>query len=196
MNRNLFSVTMIALMAMMAVMFASPAFAQETVASRMLQRIVSLEGEWEGAYQWSGARSGGGTLRVIYQVTGMGSAVIETMVQGGRNSMSTVYHLDGADLRMTHYCATRKQSRLRAIPARINDHSATFDFVDVTNADPAHPGYVTGFDISIIDDNDIVNHFVFEGGVPRSIETITLHRVSHSEERAPAAQDGGSMHQH
>jgi hypothetical protein len=175
---------------------ASSALAQDTPASRMLTRIASLEGEWEGSYQWSGARSGGGDLRVVYQVTGMGSAVIETMIQGGRNSMSSVYHLDGADLRMTHYCATRKQSRLRATPDRISANVATFNFVDVTNADPARPGYVTGFDMTVVDDDHIINHFIFEGGAPQATETITLHRVSRAHQQPPAAQNGSDTHQH
>ena len=156
---------------------ASPAAAQESAAKQMLHRLASLEGEWEGTYSWSGARSGGGDLKVVYQVTGMGSAVIETMIQGGHPTMSSVYHLDGADLRMTHYCATQKQSRLRAQPAKITNNSAAFSFVDVTNADPARPGYVTGFDTRIGDDGQVVNHFIFEGGAPRSLETIILRRV-------------------
>jgi hypothetical protein len=171
---------------------SSPAFAQEGSARQMLQRIASLEGEWEGVYEWSGARSGGGELRVMYQVTGLGSAVIETMIQDGRASMSTVYHVDGDDLRMTHYCASQKQSRLRAGPEHLANGAARFEFVDVTNADSSRPGYVTGFSMRIESPDRLTNQFVFEGGAPRSFETITLRRVS----SGPASGRQGAVEEH
>jgi hypothetical protein len=49
-----------------------------------------------------------------FRVTAAGSAVIETMLPGTGHEMVTIYHLDGDDLVLTHYCALGNQPRLKA----------------------------------------------------------------------------------
>src|SRR5690348_14678733 len=44
---------------------------------------------------------------VIFKLTGAGSALVETQMPGAAHEMVSVYHLDGDDLRMTHYCAAQ-----------------------------------------------------------------------------------------
>src|SRR5438046_1356708 len=88
--------------------------AQETPSARMLARLSELAGDWQGTLQWSGARSDSGTLKATYFVTGGGSAVVETLIMDEKPSMTSVYHLDGDDLRMTHFCAAHNQPRLKA----------------------------------------------------------------------------------
>ena len=97
---------------------AAPPDAQDAPGPRMFERLKRLVGEWEGTFEWSQGRTGSGPLRVTYSVTGGGSALVENLIQGGVTTMTTVYHLDGADLRMTHYCAARNQPRLRAVRVR------------------------------------------------------------------------------
>src|SRR5690349_10968694 len=84
---------------------ATPSDAAGAPGPRMFERMKALTGEWEGTYDWSQGRTGGGPLRVSYFVTGAGSALVESLIQGGVTTMTTVYHLDGPQLRMTHYCA-------------------------------------------------------------------------------------------
>src|SRR5262249_2096345 len=74
--------------------------------------------------------------------TGYGSALVENLIMGDVPAMTSVYHLDGADLRMTHYCGARNQPRLKA--TRIDEATATAEFalVDVTGVGPSNPGYV------------------------------------------------------
>jgi hypothetical protein len=50
-------------------------------------------------------------------LTGNGSALVESLIMGGVPTMTTVYHLDEADLRMTHYCGAKNQPRLKAAKA-------------------------------------------------------------------------------
>ena len=45
------------------------------------------------------------TPTIVYSVIAAGSAVHEHMFPGGPHEMVTVYHLDGPDLLLTHYCA-------------------------------------------------------------------------------------------
>jgi hypothetical protein len=153
---------------------AASAHAEATPAGKMLERLASLEGQWSGTLEWSGARTDKGTLQASYYVTGNGSAVVENLIMHGKPSMTSVYHLDGADLRMTHYCAARNQPRLKA--DKIDGDSARFAFIDVTNVGPQNKGHVEGATIRIVDADNIVIEFVFQGGGPRAVETIKLRR--------------------
>ena len=54
-----------------------------------------------------------GEESVVYKLTGAGSALVETQFPGTGHEMVSVYHLDGDDLRMTHYCAAGNQPRVK-----------------------------------------------------------------------------------
>jgi hypothetical protein len=145
----------------------------------MFERMRSLVGNWEGTLQWSGARSASGKLRATYHLTGGGSALVEDLRMSETDvaTMTTVYHLDGSDLRMTHYCAAMNQPRLKAAMVDDATGTASFALVDVTNAD-AHPSYVDGFSIHLIDSDHLDLKFEFGGASPkRATENIVLHRV-------------------
>jgi hypothetical protein len=151
----------------------------EGAAVRVFERMHSLAGVWQGTYEWSGTRSGSGKLRVAYHLTGGGSALVEDLLMGEDDTptMTTVYHLDGAELRMTHYCAARNQPRLRA--ARVDEAagSVSFSFVDVTNAS-ANPAYVDGFSMHMIDADHLNIRFEFGGlSGKRATENIVVERV-------------------
>jgi hypothetical protein len=49
------------------------------------------------------------------RVTAGGSVVQETLFPGSDHEMVTMYHLDGAELVLTHYCAVGNQPRMRAV---------------------------------------------------------------------------------
>lgn len=89
---------------------AGPAAPVDSVGERMFDRLKTLSGDWEGTFEWSEGRTGSGALSVSYSLTGGGSALIENLIMGGVPTMTTVYHLDGPDLRMTHYTAPHATS--------------------------------------------------------------------------------------
>jgi hypothetical protein len=63
---------------------------------------------------------------------------METLSMHG--GMVSMYHMDGANLMMTHYCAAQNQPRMRAEPAKPDDKKLIFNFLDATNlADPKDP---------------------------------------------------------
>src|SRR5262245_25924235 len=66
------------------------------------------------------------------RVTSAGSAVQETLFPGSDHEMVTMYHLDGADLVLTHYCMLGNQPRMRAEPAG-DIRTIAFKFVNCTN---------------------------------------------------------------
>jgi hypothetical protein len=147
-----------------------------TPAAAALERLRGLEGRWSGTYEWSGGR-GGGTLDVEYSLTGRGSAVIETLIQGGEPTMTSVYHLDGTDLRMTHYCGAQNQPRLKASRIDAGRGEIDFDFVDVTNLASPDAGHVHGAQIRMPDADHLTIVFLFLAGEKKSTERIELRRA-------------------
>jgi hypothetical protein len=163
---------------MVCLCFAVSLAAGDTAGGRMFNRLQSLVGEWEGTFEWSQGRTGSGPLKVTYYLTGNGSALVENLIMGDVPTMTTVYHLDGADLRMTHYCAAQNQPRLKA--TRIDEPAgvAEFSVVDVTNVSAANPGYVEAFFLQVLDADRLNLRFTFGGGPGRSgVENIVLKRV-------------------
>jgi hypothetical protein len=157
---------------------AAPRDAQEGPATRMFERLKTLAGEWEGSFEWSQGRTGSGTLHVSYYLTGGGSALVENLVMGGVPTMTTVYHLDGSDLRMTHYCAARNQPRLKAVRFDEAQSSAEFTLVDVTGVGPKNPGHVEAFFVRLLDGDRLNLRFTFGGGPGRSgVENILVRRL-------------------
>jgi len=151
----------------------------QTESDRMFDRLKKLAGQWEGTLEWSEGRTGSGQLKANYYLTGMGSALVENLIMvGDVPTMSTVYHVDGPDLRMTHYCAAQNQPRLKATHIDESTGTAEFSFVDVTNA-AAHPAYVKGFVIQVLDNEHLHLKFIFGGGPGKSgVENIVLHRTA------------------
>jgi hypothetical protein len=100
-----------------------------------LARLKQLAGEWRGQ---AAAEKGGMPTSVVYAVTAGASTVTERLFPGTDHEMLTVYHLDGADLVLTHYCAMANQPRMRLVSATGPDPvEMTFDFAGGANVDPA-----------------------------------------------------------
>jgi hypothetical protein len=85
-------------------------------------RFRNLAGEWVAAEDGEMFKKGDVVAR--YTVTAAGSAVVETVFPGSPHEMVTVYHADGPDLVLTHYCMEGNQPRMRAK----NPKGSRFDF--------------------------------------------------------------------
>jgi hypothetical protein len=107
------------------------------------------------------------------------SAVVEDLMTGPGHapSMTSVYHLDGADLRMTHYCAARNQPRLKARRIDLARGFLAFDYVDATNLASPETSHVHGFELRFVDADHLELTFLFLGGGKQSLEHITLSRT-------------------
>lgn len=151
--------------------------AAQSPAASALGRLAALSGDWEGSFQWTGARTDRGAMNARYSLTGNGSAVVETLTVDGVPMMTTVYHADGTDLRMTHYCAARNQPRLKASRIDLSGGAIDFAFVDATNLSGPDAPHVTGLEVRFGDDDHLTLTFLFEGGGKSSRERISLQRA-------------------
>lgn len=172
--------------AILALGFAGLVQGQQTPADKTLGRLRGLAGDWEGTLEWTGGRTGTGPVRATYRLTGNGSAIVEDLVMNNAAipSMTSVYHLDGPDLRMTHYCGANNQPRLKA--SRIDEERGViqFSFVDATNLS-AQPAHVEAVEIRFLPDDRLVIEFTFTGGATKSLEHIELRRARR--DQAPKA---------
>jgi len=154
--------------------------AQQGAGAAALAQLRGLAGEWEGSLEWTGARTATGKVNATYYETGNGSAVVENLAMDGTvPSMTSVYHLDGADLRMTHYCAAQNQPRLKARQIDVAKGILDFEFVDATNLRSPDAPHVYGLEMRLLNADHITLAFLFEGSGKRSKEFIDLKRVGH-----------------
>jgi len=81
-------------------------------------KLKALEGHWVGPAVWDqGGQKGNVEFEVSYQVTSAGKAVLEKMMPGTPGEMVTVYHLDGGDLVLVHFCISGNQPRMKHVPS-------------------------------------------------------------------------------
>ncbi len=133
------------LLAIALLAFGAVAKAEEKAAPAAVQQFEALK---KLAGQWVEVdKDGKPTDKLVssIRVTSGGSAIEETLFPGGDHEMITMYHLDGDDLVLTHYCALGNQPHMRAEPSK-DAHQIEFKFnggTNLKNADDHHMHDVT-----------------------------------------------------
>ena len=125
----------------------SPAGGEGTQA---LEKLKALEGEWidvEGVFGTKGA------VAVTYRVTSGGNAVVETFPVNTPYEMVTVYHLDGDNLVLTHFCSSANQPRMRS--KGLQGNTLSFDFDGGANIDPATTSHMHSAKIEFVSNDEI-----------------------------------------
>ncbi|MGE3821017.1 MAG: hypothetical protein AB7I30_16515 [Isosphaeraceae bacterium] len=95
-------------------------------------RLKTLAGDWSAVME--GENEPG---EIAYRLTANDSVLMETLFPGTPHEMVTMYHLDGDELKLTHYCAAKNQPRLRLDRAASTADDLVFVFDGGTNFDPA-----------------------------------------------------------
>ena len=135
----------------------------EMASNPVFDQMKTLVGEWTG-------KRGEETMHVTYRLTANGTVLIETLMPGTPHEMLTVYHLDGSDLMLTHYCASGSQPTMKM--KAVKDGAFHFEHVGGSNCDPAK-GFMGGLVMQIADgklkhnwsvlkDGKAVQHVEFE----------------------------------
>jgi hypothetical protein len=127
-------------------------------------RIKTLAGTWKSQTTDEHKADHGkkdedheGEKPVIYKLTGAGSALMETQFPGSDHEMVSVYHLDGEDLRMTHYCAMGNQPRVKLDRANSKPDELIFVFDGGTNLDPEKDMHIHGVKITFHEDGKVTS---------------------------------------
>lgn len=128
----------------------SAAQATSQPAASAFERLKALEGEWVDA---DGAFGSKGAVAASYKVTGGGTAVLETFPVGTAGEMVTMYHKDGNDLVLTHYCSAGNQPRMRA--RTFDGKALQFEFEGGTNIDPTVTSHMHSVTIEFLGPDQI-----------------------------------------
>jgi hypothetical protein len=151
-----------------------PAAGKAPAANPNLERLKKLAGTWVEA-----DKDGKPTDKVVsvVKVTAAGSAVQETLFPGQPMEMLSIYHLDGADLVMTHYCALGNQPRMKADP-KSPANQIRWEFVGGTNLNPAKDMHMHGGTLTFVDDDHIeFNGVAWVDGKPSETHCGTMKLV-------------------
>lgn len=119
--------------------------------------LKSLAGEWQGSV----GKPDGPAGTVIYRVTANGNTVMETLFPGSDHEMISMYHLDGPELVLTHYCAAGNQPRMKFSREKSSATNLVFDFTGGTNLDPAKDGHIHNGRIRLSGEDRLEADWVF-----------------------------------
>ena len=87
-----------------------------------------------------------------YEVISAGSVVMEVLFPGEAHEMRSMYHMDGPDLIMTHYCSSNTQPHMRLSKTASSADRLVFDFDGGTNFNPAREMHVHNGEIRFLAD--------------------------------------------
>jgi hypothetical protein len=148
-------------------------------------RIKTLAGNWKSQasmepnveHSKEKGEDHNGEASVTYKVTGAGSAFVETQFPGSSHEMVSVYHMDGDDLRMTHYCAAGNQPRVKLDRANSKPDELIFVFDGGTNFDPQKDHHIHGVKITFHEDGKVTSAWEsYMGGKKAATATFLMTR--------------------
>lgn len=133
------------------------------------------------AGQWEGKSTKGWTEILDIEIIAGGSCVMEKSHfahgEEPNSGMATMYHLDGENLLLTHYCMARNQPRLKATEISDDGKTITFTFLDGTNMASRDVGHMDKVRISFEDENHFKSQWTFYAdGKEKWMEAITYER--------------------
>lgn len=154
---------------------AAPGGSGGVDAKAAFAQLKQLEGVWES----KGAD--GNVSRSEFELTANGTVLLERYSNPslpGGGHMATAYHLDGADLVLTHYCMANNQPVLRAERFDPTSNEIQFEFVRAGNLASSDAGHMRRAKYRIIDANRFVTEWeFFQDGAKKMTETEEFIRV-------------------
>ena len=148
----------------------APLASAQSNAAAGFEKLKSLVGEWQSK------STEGPTVTVSYQLISGGTALMETLKPANEPGMVSVYHLDGDNLRMTHFCTAGNQPRMRAEAPSGDIKQLRFVFVDATNLAKSSDDHIHGVTITFQDKDHITQEWAVRERGKDSLNTLKLER--------------------
>ncbi len=144
--------------------------AAQSSANAQFDKLASLAGTWQGKTK------NGEPVTSTYELVSNGSAVMERLAVGSDPAMITIYHRDGEQLMLTHYCSAGNQPRMRAELGKEDSNVIRFSFIDATNlADPAD-GHMRKVAFTFHDENHISQEWTWRENYQEKSSKFELTR--------------------
>ena len=166
---------LLGVLAVSALAWGAPSHQSAGAGPAALDRFKALAGDWVSVEDGEMVKKG--DLVARYSLTGAGSAVVEELFPGSPHSMTTVYHADGKDLVLTHYCMEGNQPRMRA-KAPSGDR-LQFAFDGGSNIDPRKDRHMHEATFEFFGADEIRTTWIeFDQGKPAM--TVAMHLIRRS----------------
>lgn len=141
--------------------------------------LATTSGDWvsgSAQHEHGGAAPAGNRGVVSVKTKAAGSAVVHTYAQGTPGEMETIFHMDGDQLLLTHYCALQNAPVLKFVKTN-KPGELKFEFLGGTNFDPAIDAHLHESTF-VIKDKDTIEQSstVFAGGKANPELKAILHR--------------------
>ncbi|MFN7975926.1 MAG: hypothetical protein U0166_26925 [Acidobacteriota bacterium] len=133
---------------------------------RAFDKLKSLAGDWEvhgDAMEVAGPVAS-------YRVTAGGTVVMETLMPGTEYEMITMYHMDGDDLLLTHYCSMGNQPRMKLDRKSSTLERLGFAFVDGTGM-RRKSTHMHTHEIAFVDPDHVISTWGVSEGDDAPVET-------------------------
>lgn len=150
-------------------------------AASAFEFFKTLSGEWERANAGEHASHGAATTKPsTFHVSAAGSNVISIIYPGDKNEMTNVFHMDGEDLLLTHYCALQNAPVMKFVKSDVPGE-IRFAFQGGTNFDPNVDAHVHEGVFRVKDGDTLESAFVtFANGKPGPGTNTTIRRKASS----------------
>lgn len=171
----MYSRKLLCALAIVAIGGAVPGASGGIDAKAAFAQLKQLEGVWEAKGK------DGSVSRSEFELTGNGTVLLERFSNSalpGNGRMATAYHLDGANLVLTHYCMANNQPVLRAERFDAAAKEIQFEFVRAGNLATPNSGHMRRAMYRIVDADHFVTEWeFFENGKKKFTETESFTRV-------------------
>ena len=138
------------------------------------EKLKSLVGHWETD------KTNMNKASLDWELTSGGTALLEKshMVDNGKSvEMTTVYYLDGGQVKLTHYCMAGNQPTMRGTYAP-ETKTITFDLVSISNLKNADDGHMHHATYTFVDNDHFKTAWTFRKNQKDTFtEDVTYARV-------------------
>jgi hypothetical protein len=159
---------------------AKPAGAGEqpkaAVTNAGFEKLKKLAGQWDNTAEPTTQPASRHEPTCVYKVVSAGTAIEETLLPNTPYEMITMYHLDGPDLVMTHYCALGNQPHMKAAVSS-DPNKLEFRFVSGCNMDAAKDDHMHDLTLTFVDVDHVRAEWTsYSAGKPAGTKTFELQR--------------------
>ncbi len=116
-----------------------------------------LTGTWVG--QWTNGTfedpAEWHAVQIEYRLTANGTALVEDYIYPEGLGMTTVYHKDNNDLRLTHYCGAGNHPDMIARDFDMQARTVRFDFTGITNHASPDSYHSRKLELEIVDNDHV-----------------------------------------
>ena len=156
-------------------LFSSPtllADESKKVENAQFKMLTSLVGSWKGYKNDEKDKP----VALKYELSSAGNSVVERMFYGTPQEMVSVYHKDGDNLLMTHYCSLGNQPRMQSGKTN-NSDKIKFNFKDITNVKSEKDAHMHNLTLSVIDKNTLQQEWtMYADGKAKKTSVFTFSK--------------------